>query len=277
MATKDRKAELVKAYEAKIEEISKACAKGTNAEVEGKLAELANIEKEYKSIYEKEVFASCVDVHEVLVKHHFMTISHKKLMDDGRMVGVEATEKMVVIDLKKYCEYKSLPLDWYYELQALNKRLALRTGEALGVSAKEMTTIDNSYAMDNMAKQIELGKTPTSDTQITKHMQRVLDLLSADEGRVNGHDLAYVDRCYCKRSNRAALKVQCSRHALLMVLLTDVFHRIVTGGVYSLEYKQARDYTEAPKTEAKPKASKPKAKAKDSGDTVVAKKGSPAA
>lgn len=102
MATKDIKARLLADYEAKIAEVNKVCVKGTAAEVEGKLTELKNIENDYRAIREKEVFASCADVHEALVQHHFTTISHKKISEDGVMTGVEKSERMVQIDLRKF-------------------------------------------------------------------------------------------------------------------------------------------------------------------------------
>lgn len=257
MATKNRKAELLKDYEAKIAEVNQACAKGTNADVEGKLAELVNIEKEYRSLRESEVFAGLLDTHQAIELHHFTTIGHKKTTDEGRMTGVEKAERTVQIDLKKFCEVKGFDLGWFYELQALNKRLTLRVAETIGVTAAEMKRIDDSYNMDKLASEIQLGKTPTSDTQVVKHMQRVLDMLSPGEGKVNGHDLGYVMSCYTKRNNRAALRVQCSKHTILMSLMGDVFYRIVTKGVYGVDYKRNGTAVTEPKDE-KGSASKAK-------------------
>ena len=135
--------------------------------------------------------------------------------------------------------------------------------------------------MDKLAAEIELGKTPTSDTQVVKHMQKVLDTLSPDEGKVNGHDLAYVLSCYTKKNNKTALRVVCSKHTILQSLLMDVFHRVVTNGVYSVDYKKdGSQITEvketAPKTEKKPatkKSSAKKPEAAAEADTIIAKKG----
>lgn len=279
MATKDIKARLLADYEAKIAEVNKICAKGTAAEVEGKLTELKNIENDYRAIREKEVFASCADVHEALVQHHFTTISHKKISEDGVMTGIEKSERMVQIDLRKFCEYKSLDMGWFYEMQALNKRLTLKAATELGVPAKELKAIDDSYSMDKLAHEIDLGKTPTSDTQCVKHMQKVLDSLSEGEGRVNSHDLAYVWLCYAKKNNKTALRVICSKHTILQSLLMDVFHRVVTGASYGVDHKKASNVAEgsAPKAETaqqnKPKTSKKAAEP----ETVVVKKAEVAA
>jgi len=265
-------------YEAKIADINAICTKGTNAEIEGKLAQLKEIEADYRNVLEREVFGSLMDVHEALEKHHFMTISHKVVREEGVMTGVEKTDRMVQVDLKKFCEAKGFELDWYYELQSLNKRLTLRVMEALGCSEKERRAIDDSYNMEKLAKEIDLGKTPTSDTQCVKHMQKVLDLLSEGEGRVTNHDLKYIMLLYAKKDNKTALKVVCSKHSFLQSLLTDVFHRVVVNGSYTVDYKRIQSKIEVsnpasegsevktetkvskPKkvSDAKPKTSKPK-------------------
>ncbi len=276
MATKDIKARLLADYEAKIAEVNKICAKGTAAEVEGKLTELKNIENDYRALREKEVFASCADVHEALVQHHFTTISHKKISEDGVMTGVEKSEKMVQIDLRKFCEYKSLDMGWFYEMQALNKRLTLKAATELGVSAKELKSIDDSYSMDKLAAEIDLGKTPTSDTQCVKHMQKVLDSLSEGEGRVNNHDLTYVWLCYAKKNNKNALRVICSKHTILQSLLMDVFHRVVTNGTYGVDHKRVSPTVEGSETKTETAKSKTTKKVAEA-ETVVVKKGETAA
>lgn len=274
MAKVNMKEQLVKDYEAKIAEVNATITNGTNAEVEARLSELSNIEKQYLIIHEKDVFAACSDVHAALVQHDFTTISHQKESDNGVLTGVVATTKTVVIDLRKFCEFKGLPMGWYYEMQALNKRLTLKVAQEIGVSAQEMKRIDDSYAMDKLASEIELGKTPTSNTQCVKHMQTVLDELSPNEGKVNGHDLAYVWLTYAKRNNKKALSVACSRHSALQTVLTDVFHRVVTDNSYGVEYQESKErktpetVTDAPKTDSKVKGSKSKSKSDNEAEGV---------
>lgn len=238
MVTKNRKEELLAAFEAKIAQVNKACTEGTNAEVESRLSELTSIEKEFRAIREREVFAGLMDAHEAIQLHHFTTIGHKKTTDEGRMTGVEKADRTVQVDLGKFCEVRGFDMGWYYEVQALNKRLTLRVAESIGVPASEMKEIDGSYNMNRLAEEIDLGKTPTSDTQVVKHMQKILDMLSPDEGRVNKYDLAYIMATYTKRNNKALLRVQCSKHGVLLSLLTDVFYRISTNGVYGVDYKR---------------------------------------
>lgn len=82
-------------------------------------------------------------------------------------------------------------------------------------------------------------------------------MLSPGEGRVNGYDLGYLLSCYSKRDKRALLRVQCSKHGVLLSILTDIFYRVSTGGVYGVDYKR-KDITATESKDAKD--SKPKAK-----------------
>lgn len=233
------KERLMADFTAKISEVNKTITDGKSAaEVDGKLAELSNIEKEYLGLREKEIFASLPDTLSAIRMHHFETISHKKESEEGRLVGVKASEKTVQIDLRKFCEFKSLPTDWWFELQACNLRLTMKVALAIGMKPADVKKINDSYAMDKLAAQIELGKTPESNTQCIKHIQTILDAVCPGAGKVNNYDLSYVMAGYTKRSNKESLKVVCSKHKILQSLLMDVFHNVVTGKGYGVDFKR---------------------------------------
>lgn len=271
-----RKDEIVRAHATKISEYTTLCEKGTPAELAAKMKEIEALEEEYLSIHEKDIFKSLEDVHAAFVMHHFETISHKEEKEQKRLTGLSRVDKTIQINLKKFTDYKGISPMWYYELQALNKRLTMRVAESLGVTPAEVRAIDDSFAMDGLARAIELGETPLSDAQCVKHMQKVLDTLAPSTGRVNGYDLAYVMAGYTKRAKKTALVVQCSKHGALMSILGDVFHRIATKGVYDVDYKRTK--VAVPATTAEPNPAKP-AKAKKSKkpaavaeDTIVVKR-----
>ena len=93
MAKSERKAQLLKDYEAKIAQVNQACAKGTNADVESKLQELINIEKEFRSIRESEVFAGLSDTHQAIELH-------QKNIREEKRYGKERTESAVAEGLR---------------------------------------------------------------------------------------------------------------------------------------------------------------------------------
>lgn len=234
----DMKADLMVKFEEALKGVNAIANSGTAAQVEAKLSALTAIENDLRTVEEREIFSSCPDVKDAIEKHRFEVVSHRKLSENGHMTGVERSSKMIQVDLKKFCEYRQLPLDWYYELQALNKRLTLRVATSLNMKGGELRNICDSYAMDKMAEQISLGGTPTSNSQCVAHMQRILDMLCPGAGRINGYDLAYVMAGYSKRSNKEALKIICSKHSVLLSLMGDVFFNVLKGVGYGVDYKR---------------------------------------
>lgn len=245
-----------KEYVEGIKTVNEAIATGAYGEVENALNALTQVEKDLQKLIEKEVFAECKTTHEAILKRSFITPSHKSNREDGKLVSIEKADKEVMIDLKSYCEYHDFPIEWWYELQALNKRLTVKVARSLGVGPTELRKINDSYTMDELARQIELGKTPDSNSQVVSHIQKVLDLLDKGCGKVNNYDLAYLMSTYSKRSSKKSLSVMCSKHTALQVILLDVFHRVATGKQYSVDYKRKPEASAQPEqkvSEAKPK------------------------
>lgn len=246
------------AYIDGIKAVNDSLAQGAYSEVENNLATLKQVEGDLRKLIEKEVFNECKTTHEAILRRSFIAPSHKSINEEGKLVRIEKADKEVMIDLKAFCEHHGFPLEWWYELQALNKRLTVKVARSLGVGPTELRKINDSYTMNELAKQIELGQNPDSNSQVTKHMQKVLDLLDEGCGRVNGYDLAYVMSTYTKRNSKRALSVSCSKHSALQNILLDVFHRVATGKVYDVDYKRTdpASTSEPAKEEAKKTSSK---------------------
>lgn len=230
-----------KAKQAVEEALTKAnsLVKGNAAELESALSALTQAEKEYKTLREREVFDSIASVKDAIIQLSFKTLGHKRLSDDGRLTGFEAEDKTVLIDLKRFCDYKQLPTDWWYELQAFNKRLTIRVARNLEISEDAIKAIDDSYHMNELAKKIALGEDPASNTACVKHLQAVLDALCDNKGgRVTNKDLYFILFGYSKLDKRSALKIVCSKHTYLLSLVTKAFHAVVTGKPYEVDYKK---------------------------------------
>lgn len=261
MTNKERMAEFEKKISDKINEYNGLMQKGTQAELTKIEDAIKTLEKDYRALAEVECFSNLPDMGAAIRKLNFDVITHKRITNEGVFEGYEKTDKTVQIDLYKYANYKGYNIDWYYDLQALNKRLTLRVALSLGLNTNQILSINDSYSMERLAEEIDLGKTPTSDTQCVKHMQKIFDSLDAGTGKVNSHDLGYVLACYSKKS-RESLRVRCSNHKLLQSILTDVYHRVLTDGKYDIEYKTKKDVTPTPDpSESKTKKDKTKADA----------------
>lgn len=242
MATvEERLGVLAKTHKEKVEALNTAVHSGTAAQVTALTDEIKKLEKDYKVLAEKKLYTSITSPRALVLQRDFPVISNSRVMSEGTFVGYQVSEKRVPVNMKLFCELHELPLDWWYETQALNKRMTLAIAQNLGLSAAALKEIDNSYAMEKLASEISLGKTPTSNTQIVRHIQRVFDLLIPEEsGKVNTHDLEYIRSGYTKISRKENLSVICGKHSLMMSLLTDVFYHILTNTAYGVDYKRSK-------------------------------------
>lgn len=220
--------------------------------------ELKELEATYSNVMARVVFDECLDTDNPMLtavtRYSYNVVSHKDNKEDGVIVErVLNTERVRQIDLLKLCKYsqdikheRKLETNWQYDAMKLNQLLCMRSAKELKFTAKQIKEIASTFYMEELARKIDLGETPESNTQICKQVQAVIDkILFKDDGKgknaykVNNHDVAYMLMIYTKKGKNA-LAVQVAKHDFLRRILGDVLYRITTDGKYSLEYKQIK-------------------------------------
>ena len=146
---------------------------------------------------------------------------------------VERTKYINLLDLNKFCGGIGADAQWVYKLEKFNCLLTAKKAVDLGINLKD---INDSYAMNDISKGIDLGKTPTSNTQILKNLQTIVDAMLGEEYKATSHDVNYLNSVYSKKGKKA-LAVSCANHRYLCDYLARICHRIVTGASYEVEYK----------------------------------------
>lgn len=215
-------------------------------------ADLLKVEEKYADTSMGEVFARCRAAADpmkaAVIQYDYFILSHKLVKQNGIPLKIELDDKRTKqIDLVKFGKYCGISPVWAYRVEKFNQLMALRAAKELKISDEEVKRIVNSFYMDELAKKIELGGTPTSNNQICKQLQTVIDgFLFEDDGnrsnvyKVNSHDVAYLVMCYTRRGKQA-LTVAVAKNAFLHRLVMDVAHRLATGKVYGLQYQQIRE------------------------------------
>lgn len=245
----ERRAEIA----AKVDAYNAAVKKNDFDEVQKAENELRAAEKEYAAEKQAGVFQALKEtenpIKSAVEQRSFFVVSHKVERDDnGKPVScvmVEDRERM--IDLVKFCKFAGLDTMWQYKVQKANQLLAMRAANELGWSKKEIRALKDSFFMDAKARELEMGETPDSNSQICKILQEVFDsILFLDNGKgkntykVLNRDVAYILSCYTKRNNKKALTVSVAKNGYMHTLLVDIMHRIVTGKVYGLDYQMVK-------------------------------------
>lgn len=219
------------------------------------LAKAAHAEQELKEAEAAYAEAKCIEVFGELAKsenpvkaavamHSYLVVSHRAMREERVVTGFEIVEdKVRQIDLVKFCEFCKLPTMWKYAVEKFNQLLAMRTATELKMTKAQIKKICDSFYMSDLARQVEMGGTPDSNTAICKQLQQVIDgIMFEDNGkgknvhRVNNHDVAYLLMCYTKRGKKT-LSVAVAKNAYIHRLVLDVMHRVVTGKAYDLEYR----------------------------------------
>lgn len=270
------------------ENIVKKIGEYNEALKENDLAKATRTEKELKDAEAAYAEAKCVEVFGELSQsenpvkaavamHSYLVVSHRVMREEGSVVGFEIVEdKVRQIDLVKFCEYIKVPTMWKYSVEKFNQLLALCTATELKMTKAQIKKICDSFYMSDLARQVEMGGTPDSNTAICKQLQQVFDaILFEDNGKgknvykVNNHDVAYLLMCYTKRGKKV-LSVAVAKNAYIHRLVLDVMHRVVTGKAYDLEYRMISAEKAAKKVaEIKPEPEKNETK---TTETVVVDK-----
>lgn len=245
-------------------------------------AELKEVETQYGDLKATEIFDEVAEnenpIKAGIIKYWYPVLSHKNIREDGRVVGIELIEdRMKQIDLIKLAKYCNIKSDWQYTIEKFNQLLCLRAAHELKLTKAQIEKISNSFYMNKLAKAVEFGETPDSNTQICKQLQKILDEMVFEENgkgknvfKVNNHDVAYLLMCYTKKG-RNALSVATAKHSFVNRLIMDVEHRAILEKQYDLEYKVSKDTAEMEKKKAE-KGSKKEVKKNAEEVTEVAKK-----
>lgn len=159
--------------------------------------------------------------------------------------------------------------NWKAYVEQLNLRMCLWTAKELDVPAAELKKIESEFAMKNGGADVDLGATPTSNTQLLKQLRAVCEGIYGEgdiKSEIKSHDVNYLQMCYTKMGKELRHVSTLNSSKLANVILV-IMNRILTGTGYEVDYKvnqnknSAETVQETKKT-TKVKSAKKSAKAK---------------
>lgn len=219
----------------------------------------SDLEKEYAELAEKVCYAGFKEQENpmlaAVMAYGFNVIGHKdvktveKIVEDGEektitVITREMTVKEKQIDLVKFDNYGgktvSINPSWKYEIKSLNQLFCIRTAQDMGVPFEPA-----SYYMDKIARRIEDGETPVSNTAMLDALQNLVDMIifegeDKNKYRANSRDITAILKQYTK-SGKARLGIAVAKHNYFTRIIGKVLYRIATGEQYTLEYKTSKD------------------------------------
>ena len=127
--------------------------------------------------------------------------------------------------------------NWHLMIEKLNLLMTAQKATDLGINPK---SVNDSYAMSDIAKAIDLGQNPTSKTKILATVQSIVTAMIGAEYKAKSHDVNFLFSVYSKKS-RKALTVTCANHKYMRQYMMEICHRIVTNGSYAIDYKKVKN------------------------------------
>jgi hypothetical protein len=150
---------------------------------------------------------------------------------------VEKERQIDLLKLHKYCGKIGDDENWSHIAMKMNMLLTAQKAVDLGLDPKK---VNDSYAMSEIAREFDMGKTPTSKTNLLKTLQMVVSAMIGEGYKATSHDVNYLMSVY-SRKNRAALTVTCANHRYFRNYMAEVCHRVVTGKSYIVDFRAKRD------------------------------------
>lgn len=206
--------------------------------------ELDELIAEYAAIAQKVCFNELKEAKKPMIEAArrltYPTIRAKETPIEGtktKKLEIDDAEKTIdPLRLDKYCGGIGEAADWHHRLMKFNYLMTAQKAHDLGISP---SAIADTYAMSDIAKKIDMGKNPTSKTQILKTLTALVSAMIGAEFKPTSHDVNFLLSIYSKKS-RKALTVVCSNHRYMRQYMLEICHRLVTGKSYGIEYKAAK-------------------------------------
>ena len=239
-------AELKQTAEVHVQSYNEALLNNNFSEAQKADSAVVEVINEYTGIVRDICFEECKATENPMVTAvtmlSFVTIGVKDEKKKGEsLVPVRSlVEKERQIDLQKlhkHCGKIGADENWLHIAQKLNMLLTAQKAVDLGLDPKK---INDSYAMSEIARDFDMGKTPTSKTNLLKTMQTVVTAMLGGDYKVTSHDVNFIMSVY-SRKNRAALTVTCANHKYFRNYIAEICHRIVTDKRYEVDYKSKKE------------------------------------
>lgn len=207
--------------------------------------EIDDIVGEYTGISRQICFEDCKNSGDPMMaavkRLTFETIRAVYKAPEGELIekcSITDIEKPIDLEkLHKYCDGIGKDQKWIYYAQKLNFLLTVQKAKDLGIDPK---SINDSYAVAEIARDLDMGKTPTSKTNMLKTLNMVIAAMVGDEFKATSHDVNYLLTVWAKKSNKRALTVAAARHRSMYGFLAEICHRIVLSKVYEIEVKELK-------------------------------------
>ena len=150
---------------------------------------------------------------------------------------VDAERPIDIGDLHKKVGGIGADKNWLYRAQKLNFHLTIRAAQRVGA-----TVNSDAFTMHEVARAMDMGKNPCSNTQMLKTLQSVVDMMLGEGYKATSHDVNYLVDCYSNDNKKSKTSITAANHRTLIGYLKKVCYRILTNGTgYGVEQREIKE------------------------------------
>ena len=153
-------------------------------------------------------------------------------------------KRLDLTKLATYCKQHEVAFgkssDWFYTIEKLCCVLTLAHAKELGVPAEQIGTIDASFLMSKVARDVQLAAedptnpNPLSKSQIAKNLGLILSQMVGDAYHADTRDSAFLKMCFAGQG-KASLSAKTANAKRLADIILQVAHRSCFDKAYTIQ------------------------------------------
>lgn len=235
-----------------LEEFAKELLKAAEAEADKKTSDklfgyLDEVIKFYAS-ESKQVFINAAKdaeepaMHYAVKNFEYPVIRLKQTVDkDTNAVKreiVKAAKGIDLLDLHKALRGVGADTNWVYKAENFNYYMTVRAAEDVSDERLQKVLKDNScFIMDEISRAFEVGKNPTSNNNLVKQLEKVVQMMLGEEYHIAKKDFNYLMRVFLKDNGKSRNGITAANHRAFAGMLKKVCYRVLTGSEWEVVTK----------------------------------------
>lgn len=208
--------------------------------------EMKDLIGEYTALKRDECFTALSKTADPMVEavkqltYPCLRIQDKKEDDSDIIIRsiVPAERKIDLLKLHKFVKDGiGREKNWHNQLEHFNMLMTAKYAEDLGI---DPVKVRNCYAMQSISREIDLGKTPCSNTNLLKTLQKLVTAMIGEEYKATSHDVKFLKFIYANKGKKA-LSVMCADHRKLREYMAEICNHIITNEPYEVVSKEIKE------------------------------------
>lgn len=128
--------------------------------------------------------------------------------------------------------------DWANILQKFNMLMTVQAASNLGAES-DAVRIAKAFRISDIARDFDLGETPTSNTKLLKMLQTSIEAMIGSDYKASTHDVQFLKDAFTKKG-RKALTIETASHTMFIRIVMEICHKILAEKGYCAASREVK-------------------------------------